>query len=123
MEDNKLNNLYHEFPRLYGTPDHPQVGFACGPGWYQLLHDLSSELISVIYSDCRVTQIKEKYGTLRYYVDFANDAAWDIIEKYENKSGTICEECGQYGSRQVINGWVCTLCDEHFKQRSSRQAV
>lgn len=119
MEESKLDSLYHEFPILYGSLESPKVFFECGQGWYQLLHDLSSELMLVLGTST-VTQVKEKYGTLRFYVDFANDAAWDIIEKYENKSGSVCETCGQHGHRRTLNGWISTLCDEHFKQRSSQ---
>lgn len=118
MEDNKLDNLYREFPSLYIRQDGSKVAFDCNQGWYQLLHDLSKELISVIHPDSQVSQVKEKYGTLRFYVDFANDATWDIIEKYENKSGFICEHCGQPGVR-CSDGWISTLCEEHRKQRGA----
>lgn len=122
MDDKQIDILHSKFSNLYVRPDGSRVYFECGPGWFQLLHDLSTELSSEIHPESRVTQVKEKYGTLRFYVDFANDASWDIIEKYEAKSATICEECGHPGQRREINGWISTLCDDHFRSRSSKAA-
>jgi hypothetical protein len=41
----------------------------CDKGWYLLLCELD-EKITAIFPDYEVHQVKEKYGTLRYYIGF-----------------------------------------------------
>lgn len=40
---------------------------SCGPGWYSLLVKLDEDL-STLAPDYEVHQVKEKYGTLRFYI-------------------------------------------------------
>ena len=99
------------------------VGIECGDGWYELiwelLHDIRKQCKKKLLK-CRVSQIKEKYGGLRLYYDAwskAEDARFDdeidnLIKEAEDKSLTICEECGAPGSIRK-GGWINTLCDEH----------
>lgn len=60
----------------------------------------------------RASQVKEKYGTLRFYMSSANDKMYDMIEDAESKSAVTCEECGQPGELRG-GGWLRTLCDVH----------
>ena len=60
----------------------------------------------------KIAQVKEKFGTLRFYVDGADEFVHGAIWLAESLSGTICEECGKPGT-QRSGGWVRTLCDEH----------
>jgi hypothetical protein len=68
-----------------------------------------------------VAQIKEKFGTLRFYVDI-NGATKEVREQIdaiisdaEGKSCVTCEVCGKPGSRRST-GWIQTLCDEHYAE-------
>lgn len=63
----------------------------------------------------RVDQIKEKFGTLRFYVGGYPDTrdGWEVtgmITFAEMISGRICEACGNPGETRP-GGWVQTLCD------------
>lgn len=60
----------------------------------------------------RATQVKEKFGGLRFYVDKANDEQCAAIEFAEVMSVRMCEECGSPGTPRK-GGWVRTLCDKH----------
>lgn len=60
----------------------------------------------------RSSQIKEKYATLRWYVDGPDDGIEDILEAAELLSGHICEKCGRPG-RLREGGYFTTRCDEH----------
>lgn len=69
----------------------------------------------------RVVQIKEKFGTLRLYVDIAAEAtagqAGEIhgaIHVGEYLSSVTCEECGKPGTLSG-KGWIRTTCPEHTK--------
>ena len=96
-------------------PDRPKIMTSgiceMGPGWYELVKNLIDELITAGW-DKQICQIKEKFGTLRFYVNSASDECYEIISKYEKLSSTVCESCGEPG---VIRqgGWIQTLCDEH----------
>lgn len=82
-----------------------------GNGW--------SELIDAIYDklpeDAFVSQVKEKYGGLRFYVYGIDDETQDYIEQIEQKSLQVCEYCGDPGKPRPLS-WVKTLCEEHFNE-------
>lgn len=60
-------------------------------------------------------QVKEKYGTLRFYWDGENlpershDRISGAVEMVEFLSGSTCEECGEKGELRT-GGWRKTLC-------------
>lgn len=63
-----------------------------------------------------ITQIKEKYGTLRWYDNGVPEdivKEYDgIIKKYEDLSGVTCIECGKEAQIRDIGGWYEPLCDK-----------
>lgn len=84
---------------------------ACvGPGWADILARLVPDLLALGW-DGSVLQIKEKYGTLRFYIGSASDAVFRRIDEAEKESSTVCERCGGPG-RLRGRGWVVTLCDK-----------
>jgi hypothetical protein len=60
----------------------------------------------------RASQVKEKYGTLRFYMSGGTDKIYEFIDEAERKSAQTCEVCGAHGDLRV-GGWLKTLCDEH----------
>ena len=61
-------------------------------------------------------QVKEKFGTLRFYYTGGDDVIDGMVRMAESMSGVTCEECGNPGKR-IGGGWVTTLCEEHAKAR------
>ena len=62
-------------------------------------------------------QIKEKFGTLRFYISGGDRYIYGAIQMADSMSEHICEECGNPGKRR--NGsWIRTLCDDHHVARS-----
>ncbi len=61
------------------------------------------------------TQIKEKFGTLRFYYWGGDDYCRGIESMAESMSAVTCEVCGSPGKLRK-GGWVQTLCDEHAKE-------
>ena len=59
-----------------------------------------------------VVQVKEKFGTLRFYIQAGTDAHYNYISFAEAMSGVTCETCGRPGKR-LGRGWVYTACEEH----------
>ena len=90
--------------------------FETGAGWYGLIKNMIGEMIEAGW-DKEVHQVKEKYGTLRFYTGGSTDKMYEIIREYERLSAVTCEVCGEVGQIRP-GGWVATLCDTHYEQRS-----
>lgn len=61
-------------------------------------------------------QVKEKFGTLRFYYDGGDDVIAGMVSVAESMSGVTCEECGNPGT-QNGTGWIRTTCQEHKKKK------
>lgn len=60
-----------------------------------------------------VTQVKEKFGGLRFYVNGANDEQYGMIRFAEAMSYKTCEVCGSRGKIFNDYGRFSTRCKEH----------
>lgn len=92
-----------------------EEGRPVGRGWLSIISDLDAKLYK-IHPDYRIAQIKEKFGTLRYYVDGVSHLGQELIRQAERLSAKTCEECGKPGVLRR-GGWLNTLCDEDSKGR------
>lgn len=104
------NNFYDKQPEKY---------IAIDEGWYKLVLDCHNEIVR-IDPEYRIHQIKEKFGSLRYYFELS-ESYWQIpkdqridltpvIAKYEAISKETCEATGRPGVlMQSPNGWFKTL--------------
>ena len=95
---------------------------SCDKGWYRLITETNRKL-RYMYPDYEIHQIKEKFGTLRYYYGFPDggdsevdplvyDIMSDIASNAENRSAYYCELCGGHGRTRDRNHWYKTLCKE-----------
>jgi hypothetical protein len=100
-------------------------GFECGDGWYNIIDNLCATIQNREYNNKRnniqiapvvATQVKEKYGTLRFYYSGGDDYIDGVVAMAEYLSGVTCETCGAPGKTRD-GGWVRTLCDEHAKEQ------
>lgn len=66
----------------------------------------------------KVGQIKQKFGTLRFYTDGGSSLkVREEIASAERASAFLCEECGEGGTLREKNGEILrTLCDDHCSQ-------
>jgi hypothetical protein len=104
-EENMCNELYEKFQHKfasYGTCEYPD-------GW----HDVMMELVSKLSDDCRISQIKEKFGTLRVYCDNSTNEDEALIAYAENVITDICDVCGKGPVTRRPGGWVSYACAEH----------
>ena len=121
--------LTESFPKLYsaisqekekyskGEPFHPiAFGFDCGDGWFPLLYKLSIQLenyISSLPEDAQsivyAVQVKEKFGTLRFYMSSYSEEMDAYIVAAEKESSKTCEVCGNPGIT-LGESWLSTLC-------------
>ena len=56
-------------------------------------------------------QIKEKYGTLRWYSNFTTEKLEKILHKYEDLSERTCILCGAPATKYAVN-WISPYCDK-----------
>jgi len=81
----------------------------------QMCEEIRKVLIKDNYLyNYRVAQVKEKYGTLRWYDDGAPSSIYcelqDIIDKYEELSYRTCICCGRPATK-ISKGWISPFCD------------
>ena len=99
-----------ELLKKYEIP-YPRCGAGVGDGWLPLLERLIVDLIALGWNkEC--AQIKEKFGGLRFYLDYTSPALDARIDQAETESLRTCEVCGAPGKRGG-SGWISTRCDAH----------
>ena len=112
--------LYDTYPALYRQHALPMSetamcwNFETGDGWFDIINELSRKIIALDKQSGTTTeavQVKEKFGTLRFYVDFGTDEVFEAIEEAERKSAVTCELCGKPGMLRR-GGWLKVKCDE-----------
>lgn len=70
-----------------------------------------------------ILQIKEKFGTLRFYTNPIPRNIDHIIQKYEDLSAWICIECGA-PAKWISKDWICPWCDDCCKEsRNTRPSA
>jgi len=115
-------------------------GFECGDGWFNIINQLCANIQHHIdwcerQRDLEVkkgiegesgmprtphvqqvvaVQVKEKFGTLRFYTSGGDEQIYGMIRMAESMSAVTCEECGAPG-RTRGRGWIYTACDAHAK--------
>jgi len=90
-------------------------------GWQGLLQELVEDLVRLGW-DCRLRQVKSKFGSLRFYVSQRDDATQDRIGFAEKRSAETCEDCGNRGNLLQENHWYSTLCEECRSRRRAERA-
>jgi hypothetical protein len=60
------------------------------------------------------TQVKEKFGGLRFYYNGGDDYIDGMVRMAESWAANTCEVCGKPGKLRG-GGWLYTACDEHTK--------
>lgn len=77
------------------------------------LDEINKEIEEEIQKVPVAVQVKEKYGTLRFYINGGTDAQHALISMAERMSEHTCEVCGDTNARTWHEGWHKTLCMEH----------
>lgn len=122
--DNILCNKYPEiFTHRHNKKQPIYWGFECGDGWFELIDRLCGIIQNRIkYSpdtqQVVALQVKEKFGSLRFYYRGGDDYIRGAVELAEFYSGRICESCGNKSSIQNINGWFTTRCENCRKDKN-----
>ena len=134
ISQKEREDIYNKFPRLFVTK--PEISIGCG--WVDLVTKLCEDIVNTIKDTSTkviVIQVKEKFGTLRFYTKItSNDTATslrmnnvttgtkyndtvqtvhDLISVAENESARLCEYCGtseEVKTEEVRGYLIKTLC-------------
>lgn len=135
------NKLYEKYPKIFRQKDWTMDrtamcwGINCGNGWYDLIDRLCDAI--QLYVDSRINnaqwessktgnefnpqsiqveaaQVKEKYGTLRFYVDNADEFVNGLIYMASCMSINTCIDCGSNHNIKTTPGWIQPLCDDCY---------
>lgn len=124
MNSENTRKLIEAGPHLYGD----RFYFECGDGWYHIILEATKKIESIlrtypesIRQDIVASQVKEKYGTIRFYISYYTEELDEIINELESQSAKTCEVCGGPGS---VRGrlWLYTACSEHTRTEDREQS-
>jgi hypothetical protein len=126
--------LCEKYPKMLINRNKPMTetcmcwGFECGDGWFQILDSLMGNIQHHIdwnnknfekgYTQYKqvpqvtLDQVKEKFGTLRFYYTGGDDYISGLVAMAESMSAVTCEQCGNPGTTGG-QGWITTLCETH----------
>ena len=115
--------------RLCERTGDDSYAYASPIGWAALVDELD-HAIAELLPDYVLKQCKEKFGSLRYYIEGAGDQrVQSLITKAEQDASTICDICSAPGalrgaerSNNERQHWLRTRCDMHADFRDSPYA-
>lgn len=144
--DNYMVQTYPDmFKQRYAAKDQKYImpmnfGFCIGPGWRHVLDELCKEL--KVIQDltgfvCVFDQIKEKFGTARFYyhieeqdskVNESSKETWqqiisNLVHMYETYTAHVCEELGiNFEKREKVSypHWIYGMSRKGFEQFAVR---
>lgn len=132
-----LNNVSHDFPWTavpnQGSPVEPWRNPGSNwfdelpEGWGDVIHAYLLQLDMLVRRNrwnIYVAQVKEKFGTLRFYVDILDaeglpcyaDSAEDVkcfyelVHEMESETGRVCCHCGTREGVRCYGGWIHYAC-------------
>ena len=111
--NNYVLPLFHFIP-TYSELDGMDDGWRKAFG-IQMCKELRSQLIKdrMLFS-FRITDLKEKYGTLRLYGNHYSEEVFRIINKYEAISRDVCGVCGKPADYITLD-YIYPYCKDCFK--------
>ena len=105
-------------------------GFECGDGWFNILDKLMGNIQhhidwknrkEEVVAQVTLDQVKEKFGTLRFYYSGGDDAIDGMVRMAEAMSGVTCEECSAPAQTHGP-GWIRTICEPCETKRETERA-
>ena len=110
--------ILNKYPKTFASLKY----FECDKGWYSIIDRVANFIeeynnkIDNVEDHVVATQVKQKFGGLRFYISYITNASeqdiqaiYDVINQAEKDSFTMCEVCGKPAK---ATRWS-TLCDEH----------
>jgi hypothetical protein len=136
--DQLMGNIQHHIDwkekQQRWAVEHNAMVAQCREGIFDLFEDSMKSVVDPEYKEKRLAellangfrevpetiaqvtldQVKEKFGTLRFYYTGGDDYISGLVSMAESMTEVTCESCGNPGERRG-GGWVhtyCTPCEE-----------
>ena len=119
MKPELQEQLYKKYPKIFKQKDLSMKetcmcwGIETGDGWYNILDFLCSQIQKICDEkgkQVEAVQVKEKYGTLRFYTHGYIPEVEKQIQYAEYESSKTCERCGSKKDVTQTEGWITTIC-------------
>lgn len=117
--------LYRNYGKVNTSHSFSRWGFMCGDGWFDLLMHLSARMEAELHAYMalgnrkqdlpQASEIKEKFGLLRFYVHRQPTHWGDWIDEARRESEKTCELCGMPSALHIGVG-IKPLCEACAKQ-------
>lgn len=142
MRKELQDRLYANYPEIFQYRDGDMRdtlmcwGICCGDGWYFLINNLCKSIKNYVDWKKRIAkpgedqsnlsvvaeQVKEKYGSLRFYIRGGDDYVNGLIAMAESMSKNICEYTGNFG---VIRGsaWLSCTSFDNMKRKATQEEI
>jgi hypothetical protein len=115
MPNPKHDQLIKDYPRALSNV---RCGIYYNEGWHTLINSLChlieqeiNQMPLELQDQFKVDQIKQKFGSLRFYMNRTTPYMDGAIQLAEYMSNHTCEFCGNKGSSKQVGGWCAVLCD------------
>lgn len=126
MKQELQKKLFEKYPKIFRQKDLSMKetcmcwGIDTGDGWYYLIDSLCGYLQGMTdnnpthedFGQIEAVQVKEKFGTLRFYTGSSSREQEGAIGFAEYLSAEICDVCGHRGKPRG-ESWITTRCDKH----------
>lgn len=114
-------DIFKKYPKLFRQKDLSKTetcmcwGITVGAGWLPIIDVLCGmiQLYCDVHPEVQIeaTQVKEKYGSLRFYFEPYNKRIEHWVEMAEALSARTCEECGSMKSAKINDsGYLSCRC-------------
>lgn len=104
------DQLIKKYPKILSN-----IYLEVGNGWYNIIDNLCEWLQFNTNNNndrpqVKAVQVKEKFGSLRFYVENASNSQFAVISFVEHLTRYICEQCGSRDNVTQEGSWIKTLC-------------
>jgi hypothetical protein len=115
-----FDKLRQDYPLMYGK----SYDLYVDEGWHPIILALTQQIQARIdwsvklghpINQVKVSQIKEKFGGLRFYYDGGDDCIDGMVNMAELWASQTCEMCGDRATKHTT-GWIKNVCDKHFEE-------
>ena len=121
MKPGLQEKLYEAYPKIFAQRKSSMSetcmcwGIETPDSWYHIIDALCLSIQNYldenyILPQVEAVQVKEKFGTLRFYISGGDEIIDGFINAAEEESSKICAGCGSYTDVKPTKGWITYLC-------------
>lgn len=133
MNEENRKYLEENFPKIFSGK---YGGLAVGDGWFNIIKNTCHIIQSHIdwkndqkekygrgdgCTQVVAQQVKEKFGTLRFYYQGGDEFVRGVVDMAERMTGCTCEKCGDIGEQRG-GGWIHVYCNTCEAEREMERS-